>query len=141
MHEYARQRGLRRRVIPLPLISPRASRLFLGLLTPVYGAIAAAMVDSLRNETVVHNGAAREVFAIRPRGLAAAIERALVNEDHEFAQTRWSDALAPSPTPPWGGLTIGRRMVASRAVRVGCGPREAFAPIQRSRRDCSSRYP
>jgi uncharacterized protein YbjT (DUF2867 family) len=131
MREYARQRGLRRRVIPLALVSPRASRLFLGLLTPVYGAIAAAMVDSLRNETVVHSGAAREVFAIRPRGLAAAIERALVNEDHEFAQTRWSDALAPAPTSPWGGLAVGRRMVASRAVRVGCRPREAFAPIQR----------
>jgi uncharacterized protein YbjT (DUF2867 family) len=131
MREYARQRGLRRRVIPLALISPRASRLFLGLLTPVYGAIAAAMVDSLRNETVVHNGAAREAFPIKPRGLAAAIERALLNEDHEFAQTRWSDALAPAPTSRWGGVPVGRRMVASRVLRVRCRPGEAFAPIQR----------
>jgi uncharacterized protein YbjT (DUF2867 family) len=131
MREYARQRGLRRRVIPMPLITARASRLFLGLLTPVYGPIAAAMVDSLRNETVVHSGDARETFPIRPRGLAAAIERALVNEDHEFAQTRWSDALAPEPASPWGGVAIGRRMVASRAAWVGCRPREAFAPIQR----------
>jgi len=85
----------------------------------VYGPIAAAMVDSLRNETVVHNGAAREAFAIQPRGLAAAIERALVNEDHEFAETRWCDALPPAPaTSRWGGLAVGRRMVATRAVRV-----------------------
>jgi uncharacterized protein YbjT (DUF2867 family) len=132
MREYARQRGLRRRVLPLSLVSSRASRLFLGLLTPVYGPIAAAMVDSLRNETVVESGLAREVFAIRPRGLAEAIERALVNEDHEFAETRWCDALTPAPpTSHWGGLAVGRRMVATRAVRVSCSPHEAFAPIRR----------
>jgi uncharacterized protein YbjT (DUF2867 family) len=132
MREYARQRGLRRRVVPLSLVSTRASRMFLGLLTPVYGPIAAAMVDSLRNETVVHNGAAREAFAIQPRGLVAAIERALVNEDHEFAETRWCDALPPAPaTSRWGGLAVGRRMVATRAVRVSCAPHEAFAPIRR----------
>jgi uncharacterized protein YbjT (DUF2867 family) len=132
MREYARQRGLRRRVVPLPLITLRASRLFLGLLTPVYGAIAAAMVDSLRNETVVRSGAARDAFAIQPRGVAAAIERALVNEDNEFAETRWSDALARTPPrSQWGGLAIGRRMVATHAIRVSCGPPEAFAPIRR----------
>jgi uncharacterized protein YbjT (DUF2867 family) len=132
MREYARQRGLRRRVVPLSVVSSRASRLFLGFLTPVYGPIAAAMVDSLRNETVVHSDAARNAFAIRPRGLAEAIERALVNEDHEFAETRWSDAHAPlRPTPQWGGVAVGRRMVATRAVRLNCPPDAAFAPIQR----------
>jgi uncharacterized protein YbjT (DUF2867 family) len=132
MREYARQRGLRRRVVPLSLVSSRASRLCLGFLTPVYGPIAAAMVDSLRNETVVRSDAARDAFAIRPRGLAEAIERALVNEDHEFAETRWCDALAPlRPTPQWGGVAVGRRMVATRAVRVSCPPAEAFAPIRR----------
>jgi hypothetical protein len=132
MREYARQRGLRRRVVPLSVISSRASRLFLGFLTPVYGPIAAAMVDSLRNETVVHSDAARNAFPIRPRGLAAAIERALVNEDREFAETRWSDAHAPlQSTPQWGGVAVGRRMVATRAVRLNCPPDAAFAPIQR----------
>ena len=106
IREYARQRGLRRRVIPTPLITPRASRRLLGLATPVYGRVAAAMVESLRNETIVNVPAARAAFAIRPRGLSAAIERALVNEDREFAETRWSDAL-PQPSPlHWGGLDV-----------------------------------
>jgi uncharacterized protein YbjT (DUF2867 family) len=132
MREYARQRGLRRRVVPLAVINSRASRLALGLLTPVYGAVARAMVESLRNETVVHSDAARDAFAIKPRGLADAIERALVNEDNEFAETRWSDALAQNPQPSqWGGLAVGRRMVATRAVRVSHPPHEAFLPIRR----------
>jgi uncharacterized protein YbjT (DUF2867 family) len=131
MREYAVQRGLRRRVIRMPFVTPRISRLLLGLLTPVYGPVAADMVDSLRNETIVETPGASTTFAVRPRGLSAAIERALVNEDHEFAQTRWSDALPRERPLRWGGLTFGRRFVASHAVRVGWAPDEAFAPIQR----------
>src|ERR1700730_8529562 len=97
MREYARQRGLHRRVVRMPLITPRASRVLLGLLTPVYGRVAAAMVESLRNETIVTSQAAHAAFTIRGRGLSAAIERALVNEDQEFAETRWSDALPHEP--------------------------------------------
>jgi uncharacterized protein YbjT (DUF2867 family) len=130
MREYARQRGLHRPVVPMPLITPRSSRLLLGLLTPVYGRVAAAMVESLRNETIVRTPTARVAFAIRPRGLSAAIERALVNEDREFAETRWSDALPQQPPLRWGGLAFGRRLVSSRVMRVCRGPDEAFTPIQ-----------
>jgi uncharacterized protein YbjT (DUF2867 family) len=131
MREYARQRKLRRPVIPTPLFTARTSRLFLGLLTPMYGRIAAAMVESLRNETVVQCTTAHDAFSIKPRGLAEAIERALGGEDHEFAETRWSDALAPAPASRWGGIAVKRRMVTSRAVRVRMRAEEAFAPIQR----------
>jgi uncharacterized protein YbjT (DUF2867 family) len=130
MREYARQRGLHRRVFRTALITPRASRVLLGLLTPVYGRVAAAMVDSLRNETIVTSPAADAIFTVNRRGLSAAIERALVNEDQEFAQTRWSDALPPRRTVRWGGLPVGRRLVASCVVRVHRRPEEAFAPIQ-----------
>ena len=131
IREYARQRGLRRRVIATPLITPRASRLLLGLVTPVYGRVAAAMVESLRNQTIVKIPTAHAAFAIRPRGLSAAIERALVNEDREFAETRWSDALPQPPPLRWGGLMFGRRLVTSRVMRVSLEPEEAFTPIQR----------
>jgi uncharacterized protein YbjT (DUF2867 family) len=130
MREYARQRGLRRRVVRTPLITPRASRLLLGLLTPVYGRVAAAMVDSLRNETIVTSTAADATFTVGRRGLPAAIERALVNEDREFAETHWSDALPAKRHLRWGGLAFGRRLVASSVVRVEREPEEAFAPIQ-----------
>jgi uncharacterized protein YbjT (DUF2867 family) len=131
IREYARQRGLRRRLVPVPLLSPSASRFFLGLLTPVYGRVAAAMVDSLRNETVVNRADALATFAIAPRGLSDAIARALINEDREFAETRWSDAFAPGQPLRWSGLTFGRRRVSSRAARVRRPPACAFDPIRR----------
>jgi uncharacterized protein YbjT (DUF2867 family) len=131
MREYARQRGLRRRLIAVPLLSPRASRLMLGLLTPVYGRVAGAMVESLRNETVVNTSHASQTFAVRPRGLSEAIARALINEDREFAETRWSDSFAPGQPLRWSGLAFRRRLVASRAVHVDRLPECAFEPVRR----------
>lgn len=131
IREYASQRGLHRRLLRSPLVTPRASRFFIGLITPVYGRIAGAMVQSLGNETVVHSTDAIEAFGVRPRGLRESIERALVNEDREFAETRWSDALAPRTAPRWRGVAFGRRLVSSRVIRVGLPPENAFSAIQR----------
>src|SRR5579862_8135785 len=68
MREYARERGLRRTVIPTSLVTAPASRWFLSVATPVYGQIAATMVDSMRNETTVRRSRAHELFDTRPRG-------------------------------------------------------------------------
>jgi len=131
MREYARQRGLHRRVIRVPLLTPRISRALLGSFMPVFGRIAAAMVDSLCNETIVTKPSDRVPFTVARRGIGAAIERALVNEDRAFAETRWSDALAPSQLSRWGATMVGRRLVCSQSVRVAHGPDDAFVPIQR----------
>ncbi len=132
MREYARQRGLKRWMIPVPFLSPRLSSLWLGLVTPVYARVGRKLVDSLRNPTVVTNSHASDVFAIRPRGVSEAIARALVNEDHDLAATRWSDALSASGRAKrWGGIRFGTRLVDSREVEVGVPVEAAFAPIQR----------
>jgi uncharacterized protein YbjT (DUF2867 family)/tryptophan-rich sensory protein len=132
MQEYARQRGLRRLMISVPFLSPRLSSLWLGVVTPVYARIGRKLVESLRNPTVVTNSLASEVFAVRPRGVRDAIARALVNEDHELAATRWSDALSSSGQPKrWGGVRFGTRLVDSRTLEVNAPTCDAFAPIQR----------
>jgi len=131
MREYARQAGLRRTVIRVPLATPRVSGLWLSAVTPVYASIGRELIASLRNDTLVRDGSAREMFPVRPRGFRQAVERALANEDHEFAETRWSDALSAYPGRNWGGVTLGQRAVASRRIRVAASPKQTFAPIQR----------
>jgi uncharacterized protein YbjT (DUF2867 family) len=131
MREYARQRKLHRRVVPLPRQTLRASRMLLGMLTPVHGRVAAAMIDSLRNETVVRDAAAREAFAVTPRGLPEAIQRALMSEDNEFAQMTWSDVFAANDRARWGGTPISRRLVTSRVKRVDASRPQVFARVQR----------
>jgi hypothetical protein len=121
---------LRRRVISTPLATARLARWFLSVATPVYGQIAATMIDSMRNETIVRSASAADLFDIQPRGLTAAIERALRNEDHEYAETRWSDALT-TEAEHWGGARFGRRRVFTRSIAVALPPDQAFAPIRR----------
>ena len=107
MREYARQRGLRRLMISVPVLTPRLSSLWLGLVTPVYARVGRKLIEGVRNPTLVRDAAALEVFGIRPRGLGDAIRRALVNEDHELAETRWSDAVSSGgDLPQWGGKTL-----------------------------------
>ncbi len=132
MREYARQRGLRRAMIPVPVLTPYLSSLWLGLVTPVYARIGRKLIEGLRNPTVVEDRSAEQAFAIRPRGLHESIARALVNEDREFAETRWSDTLSSSGLKPaWGGVRFGSRIVDSRTATVRVSPEVAFAPIQR----------
>jgi hypothetical protein len=72
------------------------------------------MVNSLRDETVVRTDVALRVFGVRPRGLREAIAGALVNEDRQFAETMWSDALPTQLPIGWSGIGFGRRQVSSR---------------------------
>jgi uncharacterized protein YbjT (DUF2867 family) len=132
MREYARQRGLRRLMIPVPLLTPRLSSLWLGLVTPLYARVGRKLIDSIRHETIVRDDGARRVFDIEPRDVPAAIERAHLQEDRQFAMTRWSDALSTKgPLRSWGGRRFGSRLVDSRETEVSVPPEEAFGPIRR----------
>jgi len=131
MREYARQRGLRRLMIPVPLLTPRLSSLWLGLVTPLYARVGRKLVDSLRHPTVVRDDSAQRLFSIRPIGVCEAIAHALRNEDSTFAQTRWSDAWsAAGAAPQWGGTRFGSRLVDSRSVHVGAPASKAFATVE-----------
>jgi uncharacterized protein YbjT (DUF2867 family) len=131
MSEYARQRGLRRWMLPVPVLSPGLSSLWLGLVTPLYARVGRALVESLRNETVVSDPASGAAFRIPSRGLSESIARALKNEDKDFASTRWCDAVSacPRPTEPLR-KRVGARLVDSRAIRVATDDASAFRPIR-----------
>ena len=132
MREYARQRGLRRWMIPVPVLTPRLSSLWLGLVTPLYARVGRKLIDSIRHPTVVRDDTARCAFPIEPVGMTEAIARALRNEDHECAQTRWSDAVSATGTDrTWGGVRSGNRLVDTRSLRVRVKPELAWASIYR----------
>jgi uncharacterized protein YbjT (DUF2867 family) len=132
MQEYARQCGLRRWMIPVPILTPHLSSLWLGLITPVYARIGRKLIDSMRNPTLVQDTSARMVFDIKPKGLREAVERALRYEDREFAVTSWCGALSSAgKAKSWGGVKLGTRLVDSRSVQVSVPPSSAFAPILR----------
>ncbi len=131
MREYARQRGLRRFMLRVPVLTPRLSSLWLALVTPIYARVGRQLIEGLRNETVVRDNSAA-IFRVRPRGVRDAIARALANEDQAFATTRWSDPLSAHLAPAqWGGKRFGSRLVDSRAMTVPCSTALAFRPVER----------
>lgn len=132
MHTYARHRGLRIRMIPVPVLTPFLSSLWLGLVTPLYARIGRKLIESIVSSTVVRDASALETFDIRPVGIDQAVRKALANEDKEFAATRWSDALSSSgDIHTWGGAQFGMRLVDSRTAQVKTSPAVAFRFIQR----------
>ncbi len=136
MREYARQRGLRRWMIPVPVLTPRLSSLWLGLVTPLYARVGRKLVESICHETVVRDPRALREFAVAPMGTREAIRRALASEDCELAQTRWSDAISAAGSDPerlGGGSRVhrGRILGDSRLCELEVPPAQAFAPIRR----------
>ena len=134
LREYAKQRGLKRLMIPVPVLSPRLSSLWLGLVTPVFARIGRELVDGLRNETVVRNQSALTIFSIRPRGFRESIERALMTDDQQFSGTRWAKNISPAISgdnnEKQNGTKYGSRLVDSRTMHTHCSPEMAFRPIE-----------
>lgn len=131
MREYARQRGLRRLMVPVPVLTPWLSGLWLGLVTPVYARVGRKLASSLVHDTVVTDDAAEERFGVDPVGVRSAVATALEEEDRAFERVRWSRAARDDD----GGREIpaelrANRYVDSRARRVPAPPERAFAAVR-----------
>jgi len=131
MREYARQRELRRTMIRVPVLTPRLSSLWLGLVTPLYARIGRKLIVSIKHPTVVRDPSALEVFSVRPRGMSDAIGAAIRNEEREIAESRWSDAFSSGgDARTWAGVRFNNRLVDKRSRTVDVSPQQAFAPIR-----------
>jgi uncharacterized protein YbjT (DUF2867 family) len=77
IREYARQKGLRRWLISVPVLTPYLSSLWLALVTPASFEVGRHLIEGLKNPTVVRDAKAGDVFPIRPMGIREAIEKAM----------------------------------------------------------------
>ena len=115
MSRYAKIAGLRRRIIVrVPLLTPRVSSMWVGLVTPVPASIARPLIDSLINKVVVDpKKSVLNVLPPPPEGLLTfdqAVKRAI---ERTNAPTRWTDASRPwvawdvaITDPAWTGGTL-----------------------------------
>ncbi|MHB8974723.1 MAG: NAD(P)H-binding protein [Pirellulaceae bacterium] len=77
IREYARQKGLRRWMIYVPVLTPYLSSLWLALVTPASFEVGRHLIEGLKNPTVVRDHSALDAFPIRPMGIREAVARAL----------------------------------------------------------------
>jgi len=89
----AKVMGLRRVLLPVPVLSPKLSSFWLILFTAVPYRMAAALVEGLRSETVLQNDHAARYFpGIRPRPYAEAVTLALREIEDSQVISRWCDS-------------------------------------------------
>lgn len=132
MKEYARQRHLHRLMIPVPVLTPYLSSLWLRFVTPLYFRIGRALIEGIRNPTVVKDSAALKYFAVKPQMISEAMRQSLDAEDKEFEHFRASQ-LHSEATASIQKYTCrqGWRIIESYSVTVPCPPHKLFESIER----------
>jgi len=141
MRSYARLRGLRRLMIPVPLLTPRLSSYWVNLVSPVPAAIARPLIEGLRNEVVVRNPGPASAFAIRPLPYVEALQEAIDRADRHDVESTWFDALAGSDRASLSSVTSGEGMIVERRQRaIPATPAQVFAEVERMGGDAGWPY-
>lgn len=138
MQRYAKVAGLtRRRIVPVPILSPWLSSLWVGLVTPVPASLARPLVESLRNTVVAAEHDIATYVPDPPDGLIGfdrAVELALTKIQNLDVPTRWSSASTagapsePLPSDPdWAG---GSLYTDERSREVNATPAHLWQVIE-----------
>ena len=130
MLTYARLRGLRRFIIPVPLLTPRLSSYWVHLVTPIPSTIAQPLIKGLSVEVVVTDDRARRLFPqITPMDYETAVARALASLEASDVETSWSDALVSSQgdTRPFIFTTQDGMLIEQRQQVVDAPPAIVYA--------------
>lgn len=139
MQRYAAIAGLRKRIIiPVPVLSPRLSSLWVGLVTPLPTGVARPLVDSLVNEVIVRDDTAVRLIPFERTSFDDAVRQALRRVQDLAVETTWASAggavrmpydaaATPSPADPdWAGGTILRDV---RRVQCDASPESLYDAV------------
>jgi uncharacterized protein YbjT (DUF2867 family) len=131
MFGYAHARGLRRRLIPVPVLTPHLSAHWVHWMTPVHANIIYPLIEGLRNEVVVRDSEAEDIFPeIKPVDYASAVKRALADLEAGKVETSWSDALSTTARDVRPlELTTEKGMNIERRQEIVAAPPEAVFKV------------
>lgn len=91
MKAYAELRGLKRLMIPVPVLTPYLSSLWLGLVTPLYARIGRKLIASLNNQTTVRDHSAERRFRVISTPIREALRKADEEEKQNYLRVHWYD--------------------------------------------------
>ena len=132
MRRYAGARGLRRLMIPVPVLTPRLSSYWVNLISPVPASIARPLIEGLRNEVVVRDPGPATRFGLAPVTYAQALAEAIDRAERHDVETTWFDSFATSDGTRKRSLTTGEGMIVERReLQVATSPERVFAEVER----------
>mgnify|MGYP000390522904 CR=1 FL=1 len=127
MQVMADARGLRRRlIIPVPVLTPRLSSLWIHLVTPINRHIARPLAEGLRNRVVCRNDDAVRLMPGPRLTVREAIDAALGQTACGDVETAWSDAGPLPGDPGWSGGTV---FTDRRSTEVAAPPPVVFDAV------------
>jgi len=93
MQQAAEIMGLKRFLIPVPVLSPRLSSYWLILFTPIPFKLASALVEGLKSETVLQNDNAKTMYPnIVPSLFKNTVSEAIAELEENQVISRWCDS-------------------------------------------------
>lgn len=93
MMGYAKERGLKRWIYTVPVLTPRLSSLWLNMITPVPYSLARSLVDSMKNEVVCKDNRIKKVVPRKCLTYAESLHLAFEKIDQNSIVSSWKDAL------------------------------------------------
>ena len=128
MQEMASVLNLRRRlVIPVPVLTPRLSSLWIHLVTPLNKQIARPLAEGLRNRVVCRNDEAQKLMPHTCLSIREAMEAAVAKNQSGEVETAWSDAGVIPGDPLWAGGTV---FVDQRDVLIQASPDAVWKAVR-----------
>jgi uncharacterized protein YbjT (DUF2867 family) len=118
----------RRIIVPLPLLTPKLSSLWISLVTPVSYRIARPLGEGLRNRVVVTTDAAQRLMPHAALSVRESIHRALHQVEVNEVETRWTAAGRIPGDPKWSG---GKVFTDRRSVSIHADAESVFAAVCR----------
>ena len=123
---FAKLRGLKRYLIPVPVLTPRISSYWLYFVTSTSFSLAKSLVDSLRNDVVVKDHSIESILPHQCISYEEAIKLAFSKIEQNMVISSWKDALVSGTIhlhymdfvqiPEFGVLTDRQRMKFERPV-------------------------
>lgn len=132
MSGYARARGLRRVMIPVPVLTPSLSSYWVSLVSPVPASIARPLIEGLRNEVIVRDPQPASAFGLTPMPYEEALRLAIERTDRHDVESTWFDSFAPPDREELTTLTSQEGMLLERRQQeVPVPPEAVFAQVER----------
>lgn len=129
MQAMAEALGVRKRlIIPVPVLTPRLSSLWIHLVTPLSHRIARPLSEGLRNRVVCRNNEAARLMPQSLMTIREAIDAALGHEQSNEVETAWSDAGPIPGDPDWSG---GKVFVDRRSAQIAAPKGIVFRAVCR----------
>ncbi len=131
IREYARLRGLRRWLLPVPGDAPWLSSACLRVTTPLRARRGRTAAGRVRAAALAPSAPPPPELCVRPLGVREAMSRAIQVERAAITGTRWSQAVSVDDARRrWGGAPHWNWRVDSRVVTIAAPPVAAFCVVE-----------